>query len=131
MEEVTETYTPLPHYPYAVTELNTLAHHVRKRTLPPQATHFLHLTLLANDRNHPSTSKPAKVSDVIRPVLAMAKEKGWPVALEATSSGSRDVYAHLGFEMLEKITVGKGKIDREGRGKEGGEGMDLWVMMKC
>jgi hypothetical protein len=61
----------------------------------------------------------------------MAKGKGWPVVLESTSPRSRDVYAHLGFDMLEEITVGKGKVDAEGRGKEGGEGVVLWAMMKC
>jgi hypothetical protein len=114
-----------------VTELNSLAHHARQRALPPQATHVLHLVLVANDRSHPSATTPAKVSDLIRPVLDMAKEKGWPVVLESTSPRSRDVYAHLGFQILEEITVGKGKVDGEGRGKDGGEGVLLWAMMKC
>lgn len=60
----------------------------------------------------------------------MAQEKGWPVVLEATSARSRDVYRHLGFDVLEEVTVGKGRVDAEGRGKEGGEGCVLWVMMK-
>lgn len=91
---------------------------------------MLHLVLLANDRSHPSAIMPAKVSDLIRPVLEMAKEKGWPVVLESTSPRSRDVYAHLGFETLEEITVGRGKVDGDGRGKDGGEGVLLWAMMK-
>lgn len=41
------------------------------------------------------------------------------------------MYAHLGFQILEEITVGKGKVDGEGRGKDGGEGVLLWAMMKC
>jgi len=61
----------------------------------------------------------------------MAREKGWPVVLESTSPRSRDVYTHLGFQMLEEIVVGKGKVDGEGRGREGGEGVKLWAMMKC
>ncbi|KAI4655252.1 uncharacterized protein J4E79_008318 [Alternaria viburni] len=131
LEEVTENYTEEPHNPPAVTELNSLAHHIRKRFIPPQTTHMLHLVLLANDRTHPSTSNPAKVSDLIRPVLDMAREKGWPVVLESTSPRSRDVYTHLGFQLLEEIVVGKGKVDGEGRGLEGGEGVKLWAMMKC
>ena len=93
---------------------------------------MLHLILLGNDRAHPSNdqSRNAKVSGVIRPMLQVAKEKKWPVVLEATTAKSRDVYRHLGFEILEEITVGKGKIDREGRPKEGGEGCLLWSMIK-
>ena len=87
--------------------------------------------MLGNDRSHPSndTSRNAKVSDVLRPVLAMAREHGWPVVLESTTPKSRDVYLHLGFKNLAEIYVGKGKIDAEGRVKEGGEGIPLWVMM--
>lgn len=132
VQAVTPTFTPIPHFPYAVNEINGLAHQARRKHVPKGCKEMLHLILLGNDRSHPShdPSRNSKVSDVIRPVLQMAKEMKWPVVLEATTEKSRDVYLHLGLEILEEITVGKGKIDREGRAKEGGEGCLLWSMMK-
>jgi hypothetical protein len=131
LEPVTPEYQPSPHVPYAVTELNILAHEVRKQHIPPHRKHMLHLVLLGNDRSHPShdPSRNHKVSDVLRPVLRMAKEQGWPVLLEATSEKSRDVYKHVGMEVLEELTVGKGTVGRDGRKKEGGEGCVLWTMI--
>ena len=131
LDAVHDEYHPNPSHPPAVHEMNTIAHPIRKAHIPPSATHCLHLALLGNDRSHPSndTSRNAKVSEVLRPVLAMAREHGWPVVLESTTPKSRDVYLHLGFKNLSEIHVGKGKIDKEGRVKEGGEGMALWVMM--
>lgn len=62
-------------------------------------------------------------------MLKMAKEKGWPVVLEATSENGRDVYKHLGMEVLEEHTFGQGKVGSDGKRKEGGEGVKIWVMM--
>jgi hypothetical protein len=127
LEEHEDTYEPESGTPEAIVELNTLAHTVHKRVLAaPQS--ILHLVLVANDRSQPA-SAPANVSHLIRPVLAMAKEKGWPVVLEATSPRSRDVYAYLGFEVLEEMRVGKGKVDAEGWGCADGEGVLIWAMM--
>jgi hypothetical protein len=126
LEEYEDEYKPEPGTPESMIELNTLAHTAHKRVLAaPQR--ILHLVLVANDRSQPA-STPAKVSHLIRPVLAMAKEKGWPVCLEATSPRSRDVYAHLGFEVLEEMRVGKGKVDAEGWGCADGEGVLIWAM---
>ncbi|EUC31490.1 hypothetical protein COCCADRAFT_38427 [Bipolaris zeicola 26-R-13] len=86
-----------PHYPPGVTELNLAAHKTKKQHLPPTATHMLHLSLLGNYREHPSNDKSCnhKVSEVMRPVLKMAKEKGWPVVLEATSENVRAIVCLL------------------------------------
>lgn len=114
-----------------MTELNYLAHEARKPRIPPHCKGVLHLVLLANDRSHPSNnpSRNAKVSDVLRPVIQMAQENAWTVVLEATSEKSRDIYQHLGFDLVDELTVGKGKADSEGRAKEGGEGCRVWAMM--
>jgi hypothetical protein len=143
LEEHTETYKPDPNNPPAVDELNAAAHKARKRVLSAPQT-VLHLVLVANDRsqssstpsNPPSTSPSTasssplpSIKHLIRPVLALATEKGWPVCLEATSPRSRDIYAHLGFQILEEMVLGKGTVDAEGRGKEGGDGVKVWAMV--
>lgn len=128
---MTEDYHPVPGHPSAVTELNHLAHEARKPRIPPHCKGILHLFLLANDRSHPSNdpSCNAKVSDVIRPMIRIARENNWTIALEATSEKSRDIYKHLGFDLVKELTIGIGKVDSEGRQKEGGEGVRLWGMM--
>ncbi|EMD97743.1 hypothetical protein COCHEDRAFT_1125574 [Bipolaris maydis C5] len=131
LEAITDEPIISPHYPAAVIELNLVAHRTKKQHLPPSATHMLHLSLLGNYREHPSNDKSRnhKVSDVMRPVLKMAKEKGWPVVLEATSEKGRDVYKHFGMEVLAEHTFGQGKVGSDGKKKEGGEGVKIWVMM--
>ncbi|KAJ7746371.1 hypothetical protein B0H16DRAFT_1462538 [Mycena metata] len=37
-----------------------------------------------------------------------------PITLEATTAHSRDVYAHLGFEVVESLTLGKGQVNNRG-----------------
>ncbi|EDU47245.1 hypothetical protein Ptr902_09233 [Pyrenophora tritici-repentis] len=131
LDAVHDEYQANPAHPPMVHNMNTIAHSIRRANMPPSATHCLHLAVIGNDRSHPSndSSRNAKASDVMRPVMAIAREKGWPVMLEATSPKGRDMYLHLGFQNLSEIHVGQGQCDVEGRAKEGGEGMPLWVMM--
>jgi hypothetical protein len=68
-------------------------------------------------------------SAVVKPVLEMAEQRGWPVCLEATSPRSRDVYKYWGFKDLGEVKVGKGVVDGEGRKDRDGEGVSLWVMV--
>ena len=42
---------------------------------------------------------------------------------------SRDVYTHLGFKEVEQIQIGKGKTDKTGNLKEGGEGITIYCMI--
>ncbi|KAJ7220314.1 hypothetical protein GGX14DRAFT_355419 [Mycena pura] len=56
-----------------------------------------------------------------------------PVTLEATTTHSRDVYAHLGFETVEAITLGLGQVNARGlrvRDKESSVGFAVTVMIK-
>jgi hypothetical protein len=136
LEEHTKEHEEDMNVPPAVAELNAASHKARSRILSsPQKV--LHLVLVGNDRSQyppslsssSSSSTPASIKILIRPVLALAKESGWPVCLEATSPRSRDVYAHLGFEVLEEMVLGRGKVDADGRGKDGGEGIKIWAMV--
>lgn len=49
--------------------------------------------------------------------------------LEATSTGSRDLYKRLGWKVTEEVTIGKGKAGADGLQKEGGEGVKYWAML--
>jgi len=69
------------------------------------------------------------VRAVIDPYLKKAKEEGVPAFLAATNAHARDVYVHLGFKVVEEVTIGKGVIDKEGSIVEGGEGVILYAMV--
>ncbi|KAJ7746358.1 hypothetical protein B0H16DRAFT_962902 [Mycena metata] len=56
-----------------------------------------------------------------------------PITLEATTAHSRDVYAHLGFEVVESLTLGKGQVNNRGLRIAKGEpatGFPVYVMIK-
>jgi hypothetical protein len=115
--------------PRPLFELETAATKARKRVLSATQK-ILWLPLIGNDRASLSGGAPkASVADVFRPVLAMASSKGWPVCLEATSPRARDIYEHLGFNIIEEIRVGVGHVDGEGRRLESGPGIPMWAMV--
>lgn len=39
------------------------------------------------------------------------------------------LYLKLGFEIVEKIVVGKGKAGADGLKEDGGEGVPIWAMI--
>lgn len=90
---------------------------------------YFHLVLIGNTRKSPTDNAAGSVSDVIRPMLLMATEIGWPVCLEATSLRSRDIYAHLGFETVRELKLGVGHADESGRPVTGGNGVSVWLMI--
>ncbi|KAJ7510450.1 hypothetical protein B0H11DRAFT_1959130 [Mycena galericulata] len=56
-----------------------------------------------------------------------------PITLEATTAHSRDTYAHLGFEVVETLTLGKGHVNKDGlntKDKESAVGFPVSVMIK-
>ncbi|KAF1921296.1 hypothetical protein BDU57DRAFT_436450 [Ampelomyces quisqualis] len=117
------------HYPRVLAQVENLVFQVKQRAIAPPRK-MLHLILIANDRESvPSGGKKSSIKTVVMPMLAMAKENGWLAVLEASSPKSRDVYKYLGFEVMEEVHVGVGEVDREGRRKEGGEGVTMWAMV--
>jgi hypothetical protein len=78
-------------------------------------------------------------SALIRHHQAQATEANMPIWLEATTAKSRDIYARLGFEVVEEIVLGKGKVGSDGlvvkgKGKEGdlaeeAVGVSVWGMV--
>ncbi len=69
------------------------------------------------------------VRALVSPFLDRAREEGLPVWLEATNEHARDVYAHLGFSVVEEFRIGKGDVNSEGWLQEDGEGVLIYAMI--
>lgn len=59
----------------------------------------------------------------------IARAANLPIWLEATTAKSRNLYLSLGFQEIEKITLGKGKVTADATPKKGGPGVSLWAMV--
>ncbi|KAL4739973.1 hypothetical protein BDV11DRAFT_169605 [Aspergillus similis] len=68
-----------------------------------------------------------------RALIESQKQTAWstevPMWLEATTEYSRDLYLSLGFQEVEQITIGQGKVNRDGFMRKDGEGVTLWLMV--
>ena len=49
--------------------------------------------------------------------------------LEATNAHARDVYAHLGFGVVEEVRIGEGVVNAQGWIDSNGEGVLLYAMV--
>jgi len=58
-----------------------------------------------------------------------AKSENLPIWLEATTESSRHLYLSMGFQEVEQITLGKGKVDAEATVRPGGPGVTLYAMV--
>lgn len=120
---------PDEHGPRVLRQLEGLFTKARGRVITPPRK-VLHLLLVANDRASVSDEGPQpSIGAVVKPMLAMARERGWLACLEATSARSKDIYKYYGFEVIEKVHVGKGEVDSRGHRVEGGEGVSMWAMV--
>jgi hypothetical protein len=54
------------------------------------------------------------VRALIEPYLQRAREEGVSAFLEASNVHARDVYAHLGFNVVEAVRFGEGYVDEDG-----------------
>jgi len=52
-----------------------------------------------------------------------------PIWLEATSPASRSLYLSLGFNEIEEIIVGKGKVAADATRQPGGPGIPIYAMV--
>ncbi|RDW92748.1 uncharacterized protein DSM5745_00070 [Aspergillus mulundensis] len=72
-------------------------------------------------------------SGLARALIESQKETAWctevPIWLEATTAYSRDLYLTLGFEVVEEITLGEGKVNRDGFLDKEGQGVTMWAMV--
>jgi ribosomal protein S18 acetylase RimI-like enzyme len=71
-------------------------------------------------------------SALIRRHQSRAREVKKPIWLEATTAKSRDLYARLGFDVVQEIVLGKGRVGEDGlvvQDKAEGEGVRIWGMV--
>lgn len=59
----------------------------------------------------------------------IAQSENLPIWLEATTRNSRDLYLSLGFQQIEEITLGKGKVTANAEVQAGGPGIPLYAMV--
>jgi GNAT superfamily N-acetyltransferase len=60
---------------------------------------------------------------------ARARSDGRPLWLEASNPSARVLYLKHGFEEVEEIILGIGKVGLDGRAKKDGEGVKTWGMV--
>ena len=70
-------------------------------------------------------------STLIRRRQVLATEANLPIWLEATTVKSRDIYLKLGFEVVQEIVMGKGRVGSDGLVTKGEKaiGVPLWGMV--
>ncbi|OQE00831.1 hypothetical protein PENVUL_c045G01183 [Penicillium vulpinum] len=66
---------------------------------------------------------------IMRDHQQTAQAANLPIWLEATTSGSRALYLSMGFEEVEEIQLGKGKVAADASLESGGPGVSLWAMV--
>ncbi|KAJ5151276.1 uncharacterized protein N7482_010528 [Penicillium canariense] len=66
---------------------------------------------------------------IIRDYMRRAQAENVPIWLEATTPNSRKLYLSMGFEEIEEVTLGKGKVDKDANLEPGGPGVPLWAMV--
>jgi ribosomal protein S18 acetylase RimI-like enzyme len=66
---------------------------------------------------------------IMREHQQTAQAANVPIWLEATTAGSRALYLSLGFEEVEEIRFGKGKVAADASLQSGGPGVSLWAMV--
>lgn len=110
-----------------LTEISELSIKSKEFTKNYFKKQYWYLNTLA--RHMKKMPKKGSVSALIYPVLENAKNNNKSVYVEAITSHAKDVYFHLGFEVRESFTIGKGKIDSHGNDKENGEGIEVFLMV--
>ncbi|KAK5228328.1 hypothetical protein LTR47_000346 [Exophiala xenobiotica] len=106
-----------------VDEYTTTVDHLKEKYLGEDRLHWtLHLIGRAPDR-----PDKGAVRALVSPFLDRARAEKVPVWLEATNEHARDVYAHLGFTVVEEFRIGKGVVNSEGWVQENGEGEGVLI----
>ncbi|KAJ5750596.1 Acyl-CoA N-acyltransferase [Penicillium manginii] len=67
--------------------------------------------------------------EIMRYHQNIARSENLPIWLEATTPGSRHLYLSLGFQEIEEIILGKGKVGADAVIEPGGPGVSLWAMV--
>ncbi|KAL3419066.1 putative n-acetyltransferase [Phlyctema vagabunda] len=106
-------------------EYGTLTDGVKERTLGKGSRYYY--VFFAGTRE--DARKQGFASDIIKQYQEKAANDNVPLWLEATTSYSRDLYARLGFKLIDEVVLGKGSASPDGLQMKGGEGVRLWAMV--
>jgi ribosomal protein S18 acetylase RimI-like enzyme len=68
-------------------------------------------------------------SAVMKKYQERASRDQTPILLEATTAKSMRLYSRLGWEVVDEIVLGKGKVSADGLLCKGGEGVKIWGMI--
>ena len=90
---------------------------------------FYHLAMLARDPELDGQKTEGAMRACVLPFLDRAKKEGVPVWLETATEEMRDAYKTLGFNVVEEVVIGKGRVNEKGWPKEGGSGVRCWPMI--
>ncbi|KAJ4262775.1 hypothetical protein NW757_001033 [Fusarium falciforme] len=100
---------------------------VKLKCLPKsQIRECFYIILTATE---PTYRKQGLLSAQTKHLQEHAREVGKPVWLEATSRYSMSQFTKHGFEHIEDIRLGKGKVNAQGKKEKGGEGVLIACMI--
>ncbi|KAJ4326891.1 hypothetical protein N0V84_002717 [Fusarium piperis] len=100
---------------------------VKLKCLPKsQIRECFYIMLTATE---PAHRRQGLLSAQVKHLQAHATKVGKPVWLEATSRYSMSQFAKHGFEHIEDIRLGKGKVNAQGKREKGGEGVLIACMI--
>ena len=98
-----------------------------KRRLFSKDQAYWHLSLMARD---PERHDRGAVRAIIEPLVERARQERVPVWLEAGNERARDVYEWVGgFRVVGEVWSAEGRVDRNGREREGGEWVVTYLMV--
>ncbi|KAJ6005126.1 Acyl-CoA N-acyltransferase [Penicillium herquei] len=125
------------------TEFSGMTDNAKKKGLRGQKLYY-YIFSIGTEHEHRGKGGSWKITPVLInyscPVLGLAKAimrqhqkiaraENVPIWLEATSPNSRDLYLSLGFQEIEEIILGKGKVNADATRQSGGSGIPLYAMV--
>lgn len=90
---------------------------------------FYHLALMVRDGAAPQEQTLQAVKEAMQVYMDKAKATDVPILLETSVPEARDRLVNWGFETLEEVQVGVGKVDARGWPNHNGEGVKVWGMV--
>lgn len=100
---------------------------VKATVLPgPKLRDCFYVLITATD---PSHRKQGLLAAMVERLLDEARKVNKPIWLEATTKYSAQQFTRFGFETIDEITLGKGKVNAKGAKQGGGEGVTVTAMI--